>query len=172
MRIMPFMKRKKGIQFAGVGLDTGGGGGGSYVLPPATANTLGGVKIGDGLEVEEDGTLSTSGGGGGGFDFSASEVLVGTYFNQNLYKKSYQIASDITCASNSWTNIITDSALSNAEIITAEPLKVKSAYSGTSQIASNCMVRLSGSTVSVLAVGIEIPLLANSVVTIYYTKTN
>ena len=29
MRVMPFMKRKKGIQFAGVGLDTGGGGGGS-----------------------------------------------------------------------------------------------------------------------------------------------
>lgn len=26
MRIMPFMKRKKGVQFAGVGLDTGGGG--------------------------------------------------------------------------------------------------------------------------------------------------
>ena len=28
MRILPFMKRKNGIQFAGVGLDTGGGGGG------------------------------------------------------------------------------------------------------------------------------------------------
>lgn len=28
MRIMPFMKRKNGVQFAGVGLDTGGGGGG------------------------------------------------------------------------------------------------------------------------------------------------
>lgn len=26
MRIMPFMKRKKGVQFAGFGLDTGGGG--------------------------------------------------------------------------------------------------------------------------------------------------
>ena len=28
MRIMPFMNRKNGVQFAGVGLDTGGGGGG------------------------------------------------------------------------------------------------------------------------------------------------
>ena len=28
MRVLPFMKRKNGIQFAGVGLDTGGGGGG------------------------------------------------------------------------------------------------------------------------------------------------
>lgn len=62
MRIMPFMKRKKGIQFAGVGLDTGGGGGGSYVLPPATSETLGGVKVGSGLSVTSDGTLSASGG--------------------------------------------------------------------------------------------------------------
>lgn len=28
MRIMPFMKRKNGVQFAGVGLETGGGSGG------------------------------------------------------------------------------------------------------------------------------------------------
>lgn len=171
MRIMPFMKRKKGVQFAGIGFDTGGGGGGSYVLPTATENRLGGIKVGTGLEVEEDGTLSTSG-GGGGFDFSASEVLVGTYFNQNLYKKSYQIASDITCTSGAWTNILTDSALNNAEVITSEPLKVKSAYTGTSQIASNCMLRMANGTISVLAVGMEIPLLANSVITIYYTKTN
>lgn len=32
--------------------------GSSYTLPPATANTLGGVKIGDGLSVEADGTAS------------------------------------------------------------------------------------------------------------------
>ena len=29
MRILPFMKRKNGVQFAGIGVDTGGGGGGS-----------------------------------------------------------------------------------------------------------------------------------------------
>lgn len=40
----------------------GGGGGGSYVLPPATANTLGGVKVGAGLDVTADGTLSATGG--------------------------------------------------------------------------------------------------------------
>ena len=34
------------------------GGGGSYTLPPATTNTLGGVIIGDGLTVLENGTLS------------------------------------------------------------------------------------------------------------------
>lgn len=60
MRIMPFMKRKKGVQFAGIGIDTGGGGGGS--LPIASAETLGGVKVGSGLSVTSDGTLSASGG--------------------------------------------------------------------------------------------------------------
>ena len=38
-----------------------GGGGGGYVLPTATANRLGGVKIGEGINVENDGTISVSG---------------------------------------------------------------------------------------------------------------
>lgn len=33
-----------------------------YALPPATDSTLGGVKVGDGLSVEADGTLSAEGG--------------------------------------------------------------------------------------------------------------
>lgn len=37
-------------------------GGGSYVLPPATANTLGGIKVGANLTVQSDGTLSATGG--------------------------------------------------------------------------------------------------------------
>ena len=43
----------------------GGGGSGSgstYVLPTATENRLGGVKIGSGISVENDGTISVSGG--------------------------------------------------------------------------------------------------------------
>ena len=38
--------------------------GGSYVLPQATQNTLGGIKVGSGLSIEQDGTLSATGGGG------------------------------------------------------------------------------------------------------------
>lgn len=38
----------------------GSGGGGSYVLPIASAETLGGVKVGDNLTVEEDGTLNAA----------------------------------------------------------------------------------------------------------------
>jgi len=47
-----------------INLDAGGGG--SYTLPPATAGTLGGIKVGSGLSVLSDGTLSADGGGGGG----------------------------------------------------------------------------------------------------------
>lgn len=36
-------------------------GGDTYVLPPATANTLGGVKIGEGVNVTSDGTISING---------------------------------------------------------------------------------------------------------------
>lgn len=39
--------------------------GGSGTLVPATATVLGGIKVGSGLSVTSDGTLSSSGGGGG-----------------------------------------------------------------------------------------------------------
>ena len=42
-----------------------GGGGGGYVLPTATPTRLGGVKIGNGINVDSAGTISVSGGGGG-----------------------------------------------------------------------------------------------------------
>lgn len=48
------------INFDNIG-NTGGGGGG-YVLPVATANRLGGVKVGSGLTIDAAGVLSTSGG--------------------------------------------------------------------------------------------------------------
>ncbi|MCQ4768995.1 hypothetical protein NE579_01035 [Intestinimonas massiliensis] len=50
------------VRFGGL-LASGGGGGESYTLPAATASTLGGVKVGSGLSVEADGTLSAAGGG-------------------------------------------------------------------------------------------------------------
>ena len=38
------------------------GGGSEYVLPPATATTLGGIKVGQNLSITPDGTLSAEGG--------------------------------------------------------------------------------------------------------------
>lgn len=73
MRIMPFMKRKKGVQFAGIGIDSGGGG---SSIPIASPQTLGGVKIGDGLSITNEGVLSALSSGGLP-DFSSSEQLLG-----------------------------------------------------------------------------------------------
>ena len=40
----------------------GGGGGGGYVLPVASADTLGGVKIGEGITIDSEGAISAEGG--------------------------------------------------------------------------------------------------------------
>lgn len=42
------------------------GGAEQYILPPATDSMLGGIKVGSGLSITGDGTLSATGGGGGG----------------------------------------------------------------------------------------------------------
>lgn len=41
------------------------GGGGGYVLPVASASTLGGIKVGNNLSIDASGVLSATGGGGG-----------------------------------------------------------------------------------------------------------
>ncbi len=45
---------------------SGGGGGTSYTLPIASASTLGGVKIGNGLAIDASGVLTANTGGTGG----------------------------------------------------------------------------------------------------------
>lgn len=67
---------------------SGGGGGGSYVLPIASADTLGGVKVGDNLSIDANGVLSARAGGGSD-DYTNTEQKVGTWFGANLYRKSY-----------------------------------------------------------------------------------
>ncbi len=48
----------KAIEVGGGSAQTGGGSGSAYVVTAATRDKLGGVKIGEGLNVEEDGTSS------------------------------------------------------------------------------------------------------------------
>lgn len=43
------------------GLDGGGGGGSGYTLPVATASTLGGIKVGNGLSITAEGVLTADG---------------------------------------------------------------------------------------------------------------
>ena len=59
LRTLPFFKTRKGWHVAGTGYEDSGGGGG-YTLPVANASTLGGVKVGDGLSIDENGVLSSS----------------------------------------------------------------------------------------------------------------
>ena len=59
MRVLPFFKPKKGWHVAGTNLETDSGGG-SYVLPTASAETLGGVKVGNNLSIDANGALSGS----------------------------------------------------------------------------------------------------------------
>ena len=91
MRIMPFMKRRKGVQFAGIGLDTGGGGGGS--LPIASADTLGAVKIGENLNITSEGLLSAE---GGGVTISTDETAIGSFLGVPLYSKAIPLSAKPT----------------------------------------------------------------------------
>ena len=86
MRITPFMKRKKGVQFAGIGLDTGGG----SSLPIASTTTIGGVMIGEGVNIDETGKISVD--SGGGITFTDEETQVGTFAGVTLYCKKVSIA--------------------------------------------------------------------------------
>lgn len=69
------------INFGNIG---GGGGGGSYTLPTATANRLGGVKVGSGLTVENDGTLNVSGGTSYELPVATDQVLGGIKVGSGL----------------------------------------------------------------------------------------
>lgn len=87
------VQTEQGPQLAVPTVDLNGGGGGGYVLPAATAETLGGVKVGEGLSVTEDGTLSVQGGGGGGsvptltwFDKNTGSILDVSSVSGDIYE--------------------------------------------------------------------------------------
>lgn len=65
---------------------TGGGSGEGYTLPPASATTLGGVKIGSGISVTADGVISANGGGGAPYELPAAtaDTLGGIKVGDNL----------------------------------------------------------------------------------------
>ena len=46
-----------------------------YTLPIASANDLGGIKVGDGLTIDQNGVLSATGGGGGGQEYVAGNGI-------------------------------------------------------------------------------------------------
>jgi hypothetical protein len=83
----------------------GGEGGGE--LPIATKTTLGGVKIGDGLSVKADGTLSATGGGTSIDEWTAGNTYAAGDFvtHQNLLYKCTTANSDSSWTSAHWQKI-------------------------------------------------------------------
>ena len=68
---------------------SGGGGGGSYVLPVASSDTLGGIKVGSGLTIDSGGTLSTSGGS------EAFSVIISALAEGDLTRDDYAALQDM-----------------------------------------------------------------------------
>lgn len=80
-----FRKKDGSISTIGAEIDAGGGGGGGYTLPTATASRLGGVKIGAGVTVQEDGTISVSGGGAFVPDYENERLIIGIHGDYNYF---------------------------------------------------------------------------------------
>lgn len=64
--------------------------GSTYVLPTASANTLGGVKVGNGLSIDQNGVLSATGGSGGGtqlvnIHYTDIPTLTYSYIKTNFF---------------------------------------------------------------------------------------
>ena len=85
------------------------GGGGSYVLPVASSSTLGGVKVGSNLSIDESGVLSAS--GGGAVNYSTTEQQIGTWIDgKPLYQKTYSFNLPTTAG---YSDIVIDSSIEN-----------------------------------------------------------
>ena len=86
----------------------------SFTLPTASADTLGGVKVGDGLSISDSGVLSASGGGGGG-GLVVNCVVGGGYgtldktFAEIKTAMQAGIAATIVCDEPGWipANVVT-----------------------------------------------------------------
>ena len=106
VRSMPYAEAEGKPQFAGMGSGGSSGGGSGYTLPVASSSTLGGVKVGTGLSITENGVLSATGGsGGGGITISTTETAIGTYNGQTLYSKIVPCSVSTSLTANSWDMI-------------------------------------------------------------------
>lgn len=85
----------------------------NYTLPKATTSTLGGVKVGAGLEVGEDGTLNATGGGtADSVDWSNVQNKPSTVAGYGITDAKIE-AKKITIGSNSVTVPINNNELEN-----------------------------------------------------------
>jgi len=100
LRSLPFFKAKKGWQFAGGGLTSDSGGGGGS-LPIATTETLGAVRVGNGLEVDNTGTLSTI------CHYQTKEFATGKKWidNKDVFGLVLQLDTSIDIVEDTWVEL-------------------------------------------------------------------
>lgn len=70
----------------------------AYTLPPATATTLGGIKVGDNLTIDADGTLHAQAGGSGGENIETDTKWVDLALSEDFVL--YTDSSYCRCAKN------------------------------------------------------------------------
>lgn len=83
-------------------------GGAGYTLPPATADTLGGVKIGDNINVTSDGTISTT------VDTTLNSTSNNAIANSAVYNALASIEGDIEDIN---TDLVSEKTTAKADIV-------------------------------------------------------
>ena len=86
--------------------ENAGGGGSPYVLPVASAETLGGVKVGGGLSIDSNGVLSAP-----IPSYSETEQATGQKWidGKDIYFKVVNLSEVLTVTSQTWTDTGVDS---------------------------------------------------------------
>ena len=92
--------------------DTGEAGPAGYTLPPATTDTLGGVKIGANINVTPDGTISVSKGAGINKVIDVPDVYAGGVGNPNL---NAGVVLQYNTASERWDTRVLDTSQVNLD---------------------------------------------------------
>ena len=109
------------------------GGGGGYVLPPATASVLGGIKVGSGLSITSDGTLSATGGVSG-----VTQIVAG---------------ANVSISPSSGTGVVTINAIAGGGGVSSVGITSSDMTVTNSPITSSGNINLSLNTVPVVKGG-------------------
>ena len=144
-----------------------GGGGGGYVLPIATDETLGGIKVGNGLEINsETGVLSnTNPTPYTPVSYSTTEQNTGQKWidGKDIYFKTIVYETPFTIANGEWYT--STESYTNIDIIKGEILSSTFAYyMGAIVVIENNKLVIGNQTK-------DQPMTNVKYVTLYYTKT-
>lgn len=152
--------------------NAGTGGGGSYVLPVASANTLGGVKVGARLSID-DGVLSAV---GQVADYSTAEHATGEKWidGKTIYRKV------VDCGALPNNNVKTvDSGLTNVNVYKIEGAAIrdsdKTVFPIPYVVSDNVQYQVSvsfnnASGIITLSTGSDRSAFTNTYIILYYTK--